>query len=586
VHLSRALCAALSVPALVAGVLAAPPAAAVETSTGVRCTVVGTPGADLLVGTAGRDVICGRGGADVIRAKDGNDLVDAGTGSDVVALGGGDDRVLAGPGGDEVAGGSGDDRIAGGDGADHVGGGGGEDVIGGGAGPDVLGGGGAQDDLDGNGGDDTIEGGSGADELDGGVGDNLCIVDAADESIRCRYDETPPVMVETQIDPGTVDVTHASATVTIRVHATDDTGVDGVQVSLYADGYARSIDVPAWLELESGTTKDGWWTTTFEVPRYTYPGQFRPQVYLRDRLDRAVWDDSSPARLVVLDENPDTTPPQLELLAPLGSDPVDVRTEGADITVSVRGTDDLSGVGRLDLCLSPPPSSNGLQIHGICRDAAPRTSGTARNGTWTTTLRVPKGALSGVWNVTARVQDQVLSDSGTWWLGPEAYDIWVAKRMGDGGRPFPPEGAGSVTVIGAADRTPAWVETVTVTPAEVDTLPAAATTHVSVRARDAEGEGVTEVFAVLVSGSARADAPQFDRVDLVRTSGDLVDGVWEGDLVLPQGTPPGTYHVLVGVADIAHARNFVGTSYPHDDHGFVRLDHDPVVVVVQHGAGG
>jgi hypothetical protein len=44
--------------------------------------------------------------------------------------------------------------------------------------------------------------------------------------------------------------------------------------------------------------------------------------------------------------------------------------------------------------------------------------------------------------------------------------------------------------------------------------------------------------------------------------------------------------VLVGVADIAHARNFVGTSYPHDDHGFVRLDHDPVVVVVQHGAGG
>ncbi len=581
-HLSRALCATLSVPVLVAGLLAAPPAAAAETSTGVRCTVVGTAGADLLVGTSGRDVICGRGGADVIRAKGGDDLVDAGTGSDVVTLGGGDDRVLAGPGGDEVAGGSGDDRIAGGDGADHLGGGGGEDTVGGGAGPDDLGGGGAQDDLDGNGGDDTLEGGTGPDDLDGGVGDNLCIVDAADESVRCRYDEASPVLVQTVIEPGTVNVTAGPAPVTIRVHATDDTGVESVQVSLVgADGSTGHVEVPEGLQLESGTAKDGWWTTTFEVPRYTRPAHLRPEVYLRDRLDRSVWDDASSARLVVLDENPDTTPPHLELLAPLGSDPVDVRTAAADVTVSVRGTDDLSGVGRLDLCLSPPPSGSGLQIHGICRDATPRTSGTARNGTWTTTLRVPKGSVSGVWNVTARVQDQALSDEGTWWLGPEAYDVWVSRHAGAGARPFPPDGAGSVTVIGADDRTAAWVETVTVTPTEVDTLPADATTHVAVRARDAEGEGVTEVRAVLVSDSARADAPQFDLVDLVRTSGDLVDGLWEGDLLLPQGTPPGTYHVLVGIADIAHATNYVGASYPHDDHGYGRLDQDPVVVVVE-----
>jgi hypothetical protein len=104
---------------------------------------------------------------------------------------------------------------------------------------------------------------------------------------------------------------------------------------------------------------------------------------------------------------------------------------------------------------------------------------------------------------------------------------------------------------------------------EVDTLPADATTHVSVRARDAEGEGVTEVRAVLVSGSARAGAPSSTSWTWSGPPATSSTG-WEGDLVLPQGT----YHVLVGIADIAHAVNYVGTSYPHDDHGYLRLDHD------------
>jgi hypothetical protein len=120
---------------------------------------------------------------------------------------------------------------------------------------------------------------------------------------------------------------------------------------------------------------------------------------------------------------------------------------------------------------------------------------------------------------------------------------------------------------------------VTVTPDTVDTLPADATTHVRVRAQDAAGEGVTQVTAVLLSDSNLATAPQFDQVDLVRTSGDDVDGIWEGDLVLPQGTPPGTYHVLTFVTDIAHSIGFIGPSYPNDTTGWRILDNDPTVVV-------
>jgi Ca2+-binding RTX toxin-like protein len=53
---------------------------AVTTSSGTRCTVVGTSGDDVLIGTSGRDVICGLGGDDTIKGRGGNDLIDGGRG--------------------------------------------------------------------------------------------------------------------------------------------------------------------------------------------------------------------------------------------------------------------------------------------------------------------------------------------------------------------------------------------------------------------------------------------------------------------------------------------------------------------------
>ena len=592
-HLFRAACA-VALPSLVLGVLAAPPASAAETSTGVRCTVVGTSGDDLLVGTSSRDVVCGLGGDDVIRSGGGNDLIDAGAGDDVVRAGSGGDRVLAADGADDVAGGDGDDTVAGGGGADDIEGdagddtisggagqddlageGGGDDVSGG-AGDDTLEGGGAGDDLEGQGGDDDLSGGSGADALDGGVGTNICIVDAADESVRCKYDEQAPVMVETVIDPGTVDVSAGDADFTVRVHATDDTGVEDVQVQLYdGDMY---VDVPPLMPV-SGDQRDGWWETTATVPRWTRPATLSPTVIVRDRLDRTQYDTSSPARLQVLDDDPDTETPRMWLRSPVGSDPVDVRTEGADVKVSVRATDAQSGVDRVDLCLSKPADENQLMLYGICRDGVPRASGTAHDGVWTAVLRIPKGARNGTWNVTAYADDRVHTDGGVSWLGPDAYQRYVDLHACCGeANPFP-DGAGALTVIGAEDNTAAWTDDVTVTPAEVDTLPADATTHVRVRAQDVAGEGVTQVTSLLVADSNLATAPQFDQVDLALTTGDLEDGVWEGDLVLPQGTPPGTYHVLTFVTDVAHSTGFIGPSYPNDTTGWRILASDPKVVV-------
>jgi len=66
------------------------------------CTIVGTPGRDILTGTAGRDVICGRGGDDVLRGLGGDDLLRGGAGND---------RLVGGDGNDHLQGGSGDDLL-------------------------------------------------------------------------------------------------------------------------------------------------------------------------------------------------------------------------------------------------------------------------------------------------------------------------------------------------------------------------------------------------------------------------------------------------------------------------------------------
>ena len=59
---------------LVRGAHATPPAGA--------CTIVGTPGPDLLFGTPRHDVICGLGGKDVLDGNSGNDVLKGGAGND------------------------------------------------------------------------------------------------------------------------------------------------------------------------------------------------------------------------------------------------------------------------------------------------------------------------------------------------------------------------------------------------------------------------------------------------------------------------------------------------------------------------
>ena len=90
------------------------------TEDGVRCTIVGTPNADVLLGTSSADVICGLGGNDRIRVgaarthrrRPGNDRLEGGRDKDRVLGGVGADMLIT-PDGvvDSVDGGRGVDRV-------------------------------------------------------------------------------------------------------------------------------------------------------------------------------------------------------------------------------------------------------------------------------------------------------------------------------------------------------------------------------------------------------------------------------------------------------------------------------------------
>ena len=102
------------------------------------CTIIGTPGNDVLVGTDDDDVICGlggddtidgRGGNDIIKGGSGNDTIDGGAGNDILGGGSGDDTIKGGAGDDLGHGGTGQDTLLGGTGTDHMAGNSGDDTM-------------------------------------------------------------------------------------------------------------------------------------------------------------------------------------------------------------------------------------------------------------------------------------------------------------------------------------------------------------------------------------------------------------------------------------------------------------------------
>ncbi len=479
---------------------------------------------------------------------------------------------------DMLDGGDGADLLYGDLGADRLSGGLGGDRVVGQAGADVLRGAGGADSLLGGDGNDDLDGGPQPDTLDGGAGTNWCTVGADDVQHRCVYDLAPPQALQVTTSATQVDVTDADREVTVRVHVTDDTGVSSVRVG----SFEQADDFPmAPAMLDSGTVRDGWWETTLVFRRWSLPGTYRFSIYVRDRIGRASSAQFEDPVIEVRDATPDTELPRVtELLSPTPDTTVDVRTQYSSVLVKARLTDVLSGVSDAQACIHEP-LVDGREIAMYCATMR-RLSGDVHDGVWSADLGVDRGAVSGDWNVEISTTDRAHAETWTSisWLGP---DLWMWAGGADPATKQPlPDDRGRFTVIGRPrmnDSTPPEIVSAVPSPTEVDTLAGPARVDFAVRATDTSGSGVSGVGVGLVSADPNGPRDLYE--SLTMTSGDALDGTWTDSIVLPQGTPPGTYYLEVITWDqIDNQQTYVSSGHP-DAGSFDLLPGDPTVTVVE-----
>jgi hypothetical protein len=480
---------------------------------GTKCTIVGTPGADRLVGTRRSDVICGLGGNDTINGK------------------GGHDRVISGRGNDTVRGGSGSDVVDGGPGTDVLRGEGGRDALVGGAGADELSGGGGQDDLHGDPGDDHLDGGPEPDDLDGGAGSNTCVVGSDDEASRCVYDLAAPTVAALEQSVDQVDVSASDKPVTVRVRATDDTGVKAVSVTLLRHG-GGSTFASYDSRLVDGTVRDGWWQTKIVIPQYAPSGTYGYRIGMYDRMDRWVAADDVHDLVLEVASIDDTQLPVLESLsAPEPGTVLDVRTAAAELVVTARLTDNLSGIRSAYVCALPVHEYLG----GTSCPSFELVSGTVHDGTWSATVPIPQGSVTDQWKLWITLRDRANPQVPTTYF-PD-IEPWRPHMS--------PAGSGVFDVIGSEPPEPTRdpeVTSVELTPTTVDTLSRSATVSATVTVDDPD--------AVMTGGEFALQQIRPGGYTEVAYSAWLrkgTDGLWRADVVLAQGAPPGQYQARVAV---------------------------------------
>lgn len=136
--------------------------------------LVGNDALNFLWGNQGNNILIGNGGQDILYGFEGNDQLFGGDGRD---------EMLGNQGDDVIIGGADDDKAYGGEGADHLYGGDGDDLLYGETFPYGMVDS-SSDTLVGGDGDDGLYGNSGQGEqdfLDGGAGDDVYVVDSAND---------------------------------------------------------------------------------------------------------------------------------------------------------------------------------------------------------------------------------------------------------------------------------------------------------------------------------------------------------------------------------------------------------------------
>lgn len=505
--------------------------------------VTGSAQADTLRGDAIANAINGGLGDDTLAGGDGDDSLTGGAGTDTVTFAAATGAVTAdlatagatGQGTDSLAtienvtGSPQGDTLTGDGAANIMAGGAGDDTLSGGMGDDQLSGEDGNDQLHGDPDDDTLSGGPGGDLLDGGSGLNSCDGGIGTDQLLDNCDRNAPALTSFSVTPSSVETSQSARAVTVTLDLTDDvSGVDASSSQVSSTPPGGGAGNQGQLQLTSGTSTDGTYQATINVPRFSVDGTWTLDLSVVDGAGNQLTKTSAQ---LISDGYPgtfeqtglgDTAAPVLTSFA-LAPSSIDTSLADQVVTFTLHLNDDVAGVdpAASQVSVAGPTGQAGGQ------DQLQLTSGTASDGDYQATVTVPQGSLAGTWTVNASFVDQAGNQID-----------WQTSELTSGGFP--------ATFQQTGDTTAPTVTTLSVSPDPVDTGLSAQDVTVTLHLTD-DLAGVDAAASHVDIYSPDAQPQGQSQLQLV--SGGPVNGNYTATFNLPQDSERGEWSLSVTLVD-------------------------------------
>ncbi len=345
--------------------------------------------------------------------------------------------------------------------------------------------------------------------------------------------------------PSSVNVKAGPKNVTFSISATDASNITSVQVSASRTVGTVTRSTYASLKLTSGTAKNGTWTGKALIPQWTNAGTWNiTAVYLSDAGGGFTyysptgglkpWNAAWPKTFTVV-STPDVAPPVIKSVK-LSKTAVNTASAVARIGVTIKVTDNLSGLPK-----NYGVSASGSVViahkgYGAYPGTFKRTAGSARNGTYTGSITVPRWVLKGthVWQLSVSANDQANN-----YVSLTSAQL-KAKHF-----------AYQFKVTSKTDATKPVLKSLTYAPHSVDARTKNKTVAFTLKATDTLS-GIAIAYVRVQSPSGISSSGY-----LSRHSGTAFNGTFTGKAVIPRCSEPGTWTISVQIIDVAgNVRSF------------------------------
>lgn len=229
---------------------------------------------------------------------------------------------------------------------------------------------------------------------------------------RLSADTTAPTLVSASVTPHAVDITSATRMVTATFHVTDaESGFHYGNAYLYDEG-GKFVYLAFFGEGErtGGNSADGTYSIMMPVPRYSAPGTWRLEAFIRDQAGNQA------------SFNPHDLPfpvPADVALTVQNDGVVDISAPTLDSISATPGEVDVTNVEQVvefTLVISDAPAGFDFGFVTVARDGFPDiskavgqehlVSGDANSGEYHVSVTIPRGTAAGEWHYKVSLKDK------------------------------------------------------------------------------------------------------------------------------------------------------------------------------------